>query len=151
MEATDQSRKVARELLSTARRRPRFGNGGDVENLVVRAKLRQRQRLEAARIDRVQMLEKVYPLEAIDFDPDFDRASRADGTRDALFEGFVGFDKIMKQFQGYQQMANGLRRLEIDPRTQIPWAFVFKGPPGTGKTCVMLFLSHCTRRNTDRI
>lgn len=134
MQASAKAKVVARELLSTARRRPRFGQGGDVENLVIRAKVRQRQRLEAEGIDRIQMLQEPHPLEAIDFDPDYDRASRADGNRDALFDGFVGFDKIMKQFQGYQQMASGLRRLQIDPRTHIPWAFVFKGPPGTGKT-----------------
>ncbi|KAI3585447.1 hypothetical protein IWW34DRAFT_801302 [Fusarium oxysporum f. sp. albedinis] len=34
----------------------------------------------------------------------------------------------------YQKMANGMRRYGLDPKPHIPWAFVFKGPPGTGKT-----------------
>lgn len=132
--ASEHGRSVARDFLSRARTRPTFGNGGDVENLLARARLRQRERLEAAGIDRIQMLQGQYPLEPVDFDPDYDRASRADSNRNSLFEEFVGFDKIMKQFQEYQQMTKGLRRLQIDPRTHIPWAFVFKGPPGTGKT-----------------
>ncbi|KAI1078946.1 P-loop containing nucleoside triphosphate hydrolase protein [Whalleya microplaca] len=52
----------------------------------------------------------------------------------ALFEGFIGFEKIVGQFQGYQHMVEGMRRFKIDPKPHIPWAFVFKGPPGTGKT-----------------
>jgi SpoVK/Ycf46/Vps4 family AAA+-type ATPase len=52
----------------------------------------------------------------------------------ALFDNFVGFDKIVKQFQGYQRTVANMRRHDIHPRSHIPWAFVFKGPLGTGKT-----------------
>lgn len=129
---SDHGKRVAREVLGRMRIRPRFGNGGDVENLIGRAKVRQRERLEAAGADRFTMDQ--LPLEPEDFDEDYDRASRANEHRDSLFEGFVGFDKIIKQFEGYQQMADGMRQYDIDPRPHIPWAFVFKGPPGTGKT-----------------
>ena len=129
---SEHGKRTAREVLARMRIRPRFGNGGDIENLIGRAKLRQRERLEAAGVDRFELDQ--LPLEAADFDEDYDRASRADEHRNSLFEGFVGFDKIIQQFQGYQQMADGMRRYNIDPRPHIPWAFVFKGPPGTGKT-----------------
>jgi hypothetical protein len=132
IQVSEYGKKVARECLSRMRVRPGFGNGGDVNNLVVRAKLRQRERLEVAGVDRFEM--DGMPLEAEDFDPDYDRAAHADGHRKSLFQDFVGFDKIVTQFQGYQQMADGMRRYDIDPRPHIPWAFIFKGPPGTGKT-----------------
>ncbi|KAH8649281.1 P-loop containing nucleoside triphosphate hydrolase protein [Xylariales sp. PMI_506] len=129
---SEQGRKTAREVLSKMRVRPGFGNGGDVMNLAGRAKLRQRERLEAKGISRWEM--NGMEMEPEDFDPDYDRATRADEHRNSLFEGFVGFEKIVAQFQGYQHMADGMRQYDIDPRPHIPWAFIFKGPPGTGKT-----------------
>ncbi|KAK8058398.1 hypothetical protein PG994_008846 [Apiospora phragmitis] len=130
--ASEHARKVAHEILSRMCIRPRFGNGVDVENLLARAKLRQRDGLEAAGIDRFDMHH--HPLEASDFDPDYDRSLGADKDRDELFEEFIGFETIVAQFSGYQKMTDGMRRHGIDPRPYVPWAFVFKGPPGTGKT-----------------
>ncbi|CAG9984232.1 unnamed protein product [Clonostachys byssicola] len=125
-------RKTALDVLRKMRTRPRFGNAGEVESLLSRASLRQVGRLRAANVYPVDMSD--HPLEAVDFDPDFDRASRADQARDGLFKDFVGFEKITERFRRYQKMADGMRRYNIDPRPHIPWAFVFKGPPGTGKT-----------------
>ncbi|RKK45631.1 hypothetical protein BFJ67_g8653 [Fusarium oxysporum f. sp. cepae] len=61
-------------------------------------------------------------------------SKRADENRNALFEDLVGFEQITDRFRKYQKMANGMRRYGLDPKPHIPWAFVFKGPPGTGKT-----------------
>ncbi|RKK82176.1 hypothetical protein BFJ71_g15360 [Fusarium oxysporum] len=61
-------------------------------------------------------------------------SKRADENRNALFEDLVGFEQITDRFRKYQKMANGMRRYGLDPKLHIPWAFVFKGPPGTGKT-----------------
>lgn len=135
-EATAHAKKVARDVLSRMSERPKFGNAGDVASLLARAKLRHAERLEAAGGTADGCSEESYAvtLEPEDFDPDCDRASRADQNRDSLFSGFVGFEKIVNQFRQYQLMANGIRKHEIDPRPHIPWAFVFKGPPGTGKT-----------------
>ncbi|CAH0055480.1 unnamed protein product [Clonostachys solani] len=125
-------RKAALDVLRKMRTRPRFGNAGEVESLLSRANLRQVGRLRATRLYPVDKSD--HPLEAEDFDPDFDRATRADQARHGLFKDFVGFEKITERFRRYQKMADGMRRYNIDPRPHIPWAFVFKGPPGTGKT-----------------
>ncbi|VUC31534.1 unnamed protein product [Clonostachys rosea] len=125
-------RKTALEVLRKMRTRPRFGNAGEVESLLSRANLRKIGRLRAQKLYPADMSD--HPLEAEDFDPDFDRASRADQARHGLFKDFVGFEKITERFKRYQKMADGMRRYNIDPRPHIPWAFVFKGPPGTGKT-----------------
>lgn len=130
--ATKHSRKIVHEVLSKMRIRPRFGNGADVENLLTRAKLRQRGRLEANGVDRFDL--RPYPLEAPDFDPDYDRSLNADKERDKLFEQYVGLEKVISQFNDYQKITDGMRRRSIDPRPHVPWAFVFKGLPGMGKT-----------------
>ncbi|CAH0057679.1 unnamed protein product [Clonostachys solani] len=131
--ASDHALKVARQVLSRNRTRPRFGNGGDVENLACRARLRQVERLRALNENYMFEMQE-DPLGPEDFDPDFDRSSRADQNRDDVFRGMVGFEEIVKQFRGYQKMADGMQLFAVDPRPHIPWAFVFKGPPGTGKT-----------------
>ena len=46
----------------------------------------------------------------------------------------VGFDPIVQQLRTYQRIAAGMRAKGIDPRPHIPFTFVFRGPPDTGKT-----------------
>lgn len=134
--ATEQAKRVAREVLSRASERPKFGNAGDVENLLARARLRRAERIKATggTADACDDEAYVVTLEPEDFDPDYDQASHTDQNRDFLFSGLVGFKKIVNQFRQYQLMADGMRKHQIDPRPHIPWAFIFKGPPGTGKT-----------------
>lgn len=74
------------------------------------------------------------PIEPEDFDTDWDRHTRAIANTRALFNGFIGFDEIIGKFESYQYMAQGMRLRGIDPRPYIPFTYVFKGPPGTGKT-----------------
>ncbi|VUC35400.1 unnamed protein product [Clonostachys rosea] len=131
--ASDHALKVARQVLGRNRTKPNFGNGGDVENLVCRARLRQFERRRTLNENCMFEMQK-YPLEPQDFDSDFDRSERADKKRDDVFRGMVGFEEIVNQFRGYQKMADGMKIFGVDPRPHIPWAFVFKGPPGTGKT-----------------
>ncbi|KAF5243341.1 hypothetical protein FAUST_2910 [Fusarium austroamericanum] len=132
--ATDEADVVARETLSRMSRRPNFGNGGDVENLLSRAKVHRITRLKGSNIDFADFHKQA--LQPQDFDPDFDRPRRADEHRNSLFQDFVGFDSIIGQFRGYQKMADGMRRCGVDPKSFIPWTFIFSGPPGTGKTYI---------------
>ncbi|EXA44124.1 hypothetical protein FOVG_05627 [Fusarium oxysporum f. sp. pisi HDV247] len=87
---TDEAFKVARDMLSRMRRRPNFGNGGDVETLLNRANLRRIRRLKQS-ISQFWKFTR-QPLEPVDFDPDFNRSKRADENRNALFEDFVGLN-----------------------------------------------------------
>lgn len=131
LEMTKDARAVSRQVLSRMRINPKFGNAGDVENLLNQAKVRINTRIRCASrgLGSVQVA-----LEPGDIDPQWDRALRADKNRAALFEDFVGFKKIVKRFEGYQLLVDGMRLHGIDPKPHIPWAFIFKGPPGTGKT-----------------
>ncbi|KAF2837532.1 P-loop containing nucleoside triphosphate hydrolase protein [Patellaria atrata CBS 101060] len=127
-DATDQGKKVAMEMLKRAHNRPHFGNAGEVDILLNAAKSRHQQRLSTGKT------KKQATLEAHDFDEDFDRGQRAETNIKLLFEGVVGCEDIIAQLERYQQTGKNLKLLDIDPREQIPFNFLFRGPPGTGKT-----------------
>ncbi|KAM0545415.1 hypothetical protein ACHAPJ_011320 [Fusarium lateritium] len=130
--ASEQSLKVARCMLSRMRTGPKFGNASAVQNLLVQAKIRRMRRLKNASIAFADM--QLYEITAKDFDPDCKRWFSSNTSNKDLFQGFVGFDQISGQFERYQKIASGMRRHNIDPRPHIPSSFIFKGPPGTGKT-----------------
>jgi SpoVK/Ycf46/Vps4 family AAA+-type ATPase len=132
LEATPEAKEVTREMLSMARHRPNFGNGGHVENLLSRAKARYQ-----ARVSSMDISDEAEPfLEPHDFDPDYARDMQARERCDELFRDMRGCDYVVAQFQGYQDTFTRLKMRGYDPRPYIPLTFVFKGPPGTGKTTV---------------
>ncbi|GAP90247.1 putative nfx1-type zinc finger-containing protein 1 protein [Rosellinia necatrix] len=73
-------------------------------------------------------------LERADFDPEWNRGASASERCKELFEGLIGFEGIIDKFQGFQKTAANMRLNNKDPRESIPFTYVFKGPPGTGKT-----------------
>ncbi|KAL8364569.1 hypothetical protein RB595_003720 [Gaeumannomyces hyphopodioides] len=130
--ASDEAIRVAENMLAIARHRPNFGNGGDVGNLVdaVQAACSSR----CARVDGDEDLDMTLLPE--DFDPDWRRDTVARERCADLFGDMEGIQDIIDEFQRYQAMAARLRTRGHDPRRHIPWALVFRGPPGTGKTTV---------------
>lgn len=125
--ATGQGKRVALEVLARERNRPNFGNGGAVENLLSKAKAGFQKRASEGKA-----MKKL--LEAVDFDEAFDRAERQDTNVAMLFEGEVGRDKVVAFLQALQGRVRQLRSLDLDSREEIPFSFLFRGPPGTGKT-----------------
>ncbi|KAK1827523.1 P-loop containing nucleoside triphosphate hydrolase protein, partial [Podospora conica] len=124
--------RVAEEMLSIARHRPCFGNGGDVENLVHAAQAARNARCARVAAD-AELDMRLMPE---DFDADWQRTLDATRRCADAFVGMQGMGDIIAQFQRYQVMATRLRARGHDPRAHIPWALVFRGPPGTGKTTV---------------
>ncbi|CAG7555761.1 unnamed protein product [Fusarium equiseti] len=123
--ATERGKSVALEVLNRARNRPNFGNAGEIDILLGRAQASHQQRVSSGRIKRHGT------LEAIDFDEDHDRAEK--GTDVAkLFAGDIGRDHLVSILEGYQKRVREAKQLEVDP--EIPFNFLFRGPPGTGKT-----------------
>ncbi|EGO03446.1 hypothetical protein SERLA73DRAFT_165136 [Serpula lacrymans var. lacrymans S7.3] len=129
--ATEKAEDVAIEMLSRARNRPNFGNAGEVENILGQAKGRYQTRQATLPVSK-RSFDVV--LEPQDFDPDFDRNENASTNLVKLFEDIVGSEDIIKKLGEYQQIARTMKAKGIDPRQHIPTNFVFKGPPGTGKT-----------------
>ncbi|PBK69035.1 P-loop containing nucleoside triphosphate hydrolase protein [Armillaria solidipes] len=129
LQATVEAKKVALEVLNRAKIRPHFGNAGEVENLLSKAKTNYISRIRGTQPSVVDTV-----FQPADFDPDFDRGSHADDNLDDLFKDVVGCDGIVSKLRKYQKTASAGRRKGHDVRDLIPTSFVFKGPPGTGKT-----------------
>lgn len=129
--ASSRAISVAIDVLGRARNGLNFGNGGDVESLISKAK-RNYQARQSALLPADRQID--FTFEPIDFDLDYDRASSAGTNLLQLFKGVIGCDAIINKLDGFLQAAKGMRAQGIDPRGQIPMNFIFKGPPGTGKT-----------------
>ncbi|PYI10434.1 putative AAA family ATPase [Aspergillus sclerotiicarbonarius CBS 121057] len=125
-ETTPTGRKVALEVLARARNRPHFGNAGEIDILLNNAKISHQRRLSTA-----SQSANSSRLEPEDFDKEFDRADRSETDIPKLFSGVVGCEKIIQQLEGYRQTVKNMRELDMDPRDQVPFNFLFKGPPGT--------------------
>lgn len=122
--ATDQAKRVAMDVLKRARNRPNFGNAGEVDILLNSAKARHQQRRSASKV------KNSATLEAIDMDSEFDRGERAVTNVRMLFEGVVGCNELVAQLEGYQKTVANMKARDMDPREQIPFNFLFRGPPG---------------------
>ncbi|KAA8572099.1 hypothetical protein EYC84_002022 [Monilinia fructicola] len=129
--ATTDAVSVAIDLLGRARNGLNFGNGGEVENLISRAKQNYQSRQSKLPADQRSI---DFVFEPQDFDPDFDRAAGAETNLRELFKGVMGCDSIIAKLEGYLRVAKRMKKLGKDPTTHIPMNFIFKGPPGTGKT-----------------
>ncbi|KAG5917771.1 hypothetical protein E4U42_007121 [Claviceps africana] len=125
---TKTAEQVALDMLDRARNRPNFGNAGEIDILLNDAKSRHQSRLSAGKTKRISV------LEAVDFDEDHDRVQRSETNVAELFSGTVGCENVVKTLQGYQDTVRGMLSLGMDPRDTIPFTFLFRGPPGTGKS-----------------
>ncbi|KAG1720035.1 P-loop containing nucleoside triphosphate hydrolase protein, partial [Suillus occidentalis] len=132
LEATDSAKQVASDLLNRAKNRPNFGNAGEVENMLGLAKSRYQKRQASVPPD--QRSDVIF--EPQDFDPDWDRDRNAAANLTKLFGDLVGCDDIVKKLGDYQKIARAMKATGVDMRKQIPTSFIFKGPPGTGKTTI---------------
>lgn len=125
--ATPPAIATAIDVLARLRNGLNFGNGGDVENLISKAKgayqLRQsRLPTEERSID--------FVFEPQDFDPDYNRAVSAQTNLQELFKDVIGCAGIVEKLGGFLKVAKGMRAQGLDPQGQIPMSFIFKGPPG---------------------
>ena len=131
LDATKEAKDVAISVLSRARQGPNFGNAGEVENMISHAKASQQSR-QYVKLHSARSTDIIF--EPQDFDAKFDRSARADVNCRELFKDTIGCNDIVDKFEGFVRTVNAMRMRGIDPREHIPFNFIFKGPPGTGKT-----------------
>lgn len=110
------------ESLRRARNQLHFGNAGEVDILLNRAKQHHQQRCK--RDDLVHN----NALEAEDFDLTFGQHSTSIVE---LFRHSIGQDGIIGRLEQIQRVVVSLKARDLDPRARIPYNFVFCGPPGT--------------------
>ena len=127
-QATKSAKEVAMEMLNRARNRPNFGNAGEVDIILNTAKARHQARFSRGEAKSSHLLEPV------DFDENFNRAEKSVTNVRMLFEATVGCDRTVEILEGYQQTVRTMKELGMDPKESIPFNFLFRGPPGTGKT-----------------
>ncbi|ESZ94905.1 NFX1-type zinc finger-containing protein 1 [Sclerotinia borealis F-4128] len=135
LKAAPHAISIAIDLLGRARNGLNFGNGGEVENLLSRAKHNYQSRQSKLPVNERSVN---FEFEPQDFDPDFDRAANAEINLKELFEGVIGCNSIVAKLDGYLKVARNMKRARKSPRSHIPMNFIFKGPPGTGKTTTAL-------------
>ncbi|RYP89995.1 hypothetical protein DL770_003898 [Monosporascus sp. CRB-9-2] len=126
--ATGQAKDVAMDMLDRARNRPNFGNAGEIDIILNDAKAKHQSRFSRGEAKLADT------LEAIDLDENFDRAQGSETDIQKLFEGTVGSEDIVNLLLGYQDTVRKMKALDMDPKENIPFNFLFRGPPGTGKT-----------------
>lgn len=127
--ASEEAKKVAMEVLGRARNRQNFGNAGEIDILLDRAKAAQQIRLSDLK-GNGSSTSPIAEFKEVDFDPDYDRQDRAESNIEAEFTDFVGADALVAKFQAYQRIAQNSKDVGLDPREQIPFNFIFRGPPG---------------------
>ncbi|KAJ6261683.1 hypothetical protein Dda_2481 [Drechslerella dactyloides] len=127
LKASSEAREVAIQKISQKRQKPNFGNAGEVENLLNVAKERMLKR-------QLESDDPVTELLTTDFDPDHDRGNPANTDLRELFKDLIGVDDVYQRFEDYQTTSIIMRRRGLDPKDHTPMLFIFKGPPGTGKT-----------------
>lgn len=125
--ATPQAISTAIDVLSRLRNGLNFGNGGEVENLISKAKANYQARQSALPAAQRSI---DFIFEPQDFDPQYDRASNAETNIEKLFQGVVGCEGIVSKLDGFLKEAKGMRAQGLEPRGKIPMNFIFKGPPG---------------------
>lgn len=127
LDATEEAKKVAIKVLARERDRPNFGNAGAVENLISHAKQLEHKRRSLTHPPTFDPDVTFLPQ---DFDEEHGRASGAEASCRELFADIVGCEKLICQLEKYQIIARNMNAQGLDPRSQIPFNFIFKGPPG---------------------
>ncbi|TAQ87322.1 hypothetical protein B7494_g4359 [Chlorociboria aeruginascens] len=129
--ATESAVKVALGVLEKRKKALNFGNAGEVDNLISQAKSRYQNRMAEI---LSSTSEPNWIFEPKDFDPEFDREESATTNLRKLFSDVVGFEQIIRRLETYQKANLAMKLRGLKPQGFIPTTFVFKGPPGTGKT-----------------
>ena len=121
-EASANAMRYIMESLRRARNQLHFGNAGEVDILLDRAKLHHQRRCKRDELAHDNV------LEAEDFDVTFGQHSNSIVE---LFQDSFEQDGFVARLEQIRGVVVSLRARDLDPRSRVPYNFVFCGPPGT--------------------
>ena len=137
---TPEAKKLAMEKLNIAKQQPRFGNGGEIDNLLGRAMANFRKRFnDVAPPPEGQSGDVCFEPE--DIDPMFKEVFQVEDRIDSLFNGLTDVQDLKDCFRGLARRSTSLRSNGRNPRRFMPFHFIFKGTESTGKKTVAKKLS----------
>ncbi|KAJ5827330.1 P-loop containing nucleoside triphosphate hydrolase protein [Penicillium robsamsonii] len=122
------ARSAALAVLRHAMMSPQFGNASEVDTLLHKALFS----LDKRCMDDPQSATLV--LEPEDFSTDWNRVSDAEAVCERLFQDMVGCESVISELLEDTRVARKAAARNLDPHDYISFNYVFKGPPGTGKT-----------------
>ena len=125
------------EVLEKQKMMPNFGNGGEVVNLLSKAETNRMGRMRGESRSPAEIASD-RTLLPVDFDPESVAKGAEERRRklDSLFTDLVGCESVFEKFHEIKKTIEFLQSRVKDPRDDVPFSFVFAGPPGTGKTTV---------------
>ncbi|KAG8626459.1 hypothetical protein KVT40_005404 [Elsinoe batatas] len=138
LDATEDARQACVGLLSKLRRKPNFGNAGEVENLLTEAKQRYMNRQRA--LPAQQRSEDVI-FSPQDFDRDFGRSSNAVESCKALFADTVNSEEIVDKLTRYIRGYQNAQKTGMDPLDVVPFNFTTTARKMGKVFCDMGFLA----------
>ncbi|KAF9021144.1 P-loop containing nucleoside triphosphate hydrolase protein [Hymenopellis radicata] len=100
LDATPEAKATAIEVLNRSKMRPNFGNGGEVENMLGKAKTNFMNRVRGTMQDSDTVV-----FQAADFDPDYNRSVQAQDKLSDLFQDVVGCEEIVRKLSSFQKIA----------------------------------------------
>lgn len=139
-----QNEAALREVLSICRLRPSFDSICFIERLILHVESHHSTRVKLTDVDgRDKEEEALQPSDIYSVIVSFS----AEGTGQfgastqfvsTFFDGLMGLDQVAQIFEEIYVMASNMGQARLqDPRPYIPYLFLFRGPPGTGKTSVL--------------
>ncbi|KAK5113595.1 hypothetical protein LTR85_010824 [Meristemomyces frigidus] len=132
---TDEAKTVAMDLLQLAKQRKNFGNGGEVDIVLGRAKSNMKTRFSKMSSEERRHA-GVFCFQPEDFDPDWQQVLHLEEHVPGLLMGMIGVDDVRDRLISLTGRATRLRKHGCDPAALMPFCFAFKGPRGTGKRTV---------------
>jgi replication-associated recombination protein RarA len=125
------------EVLEKQKMMPNFGNGGAVVNLLSKAVTNRMGRMRRENRSTVEIASDRTFL-PVDFDPESVAEGAEERRRrlDSLFADLVGCKSVFEKLHEIKKTIEFSQSQGRDPRDDVPFSFVFAGPPGTGKTTV---------------
>lgn len=137
--ASDEAVAAARGIFGRALMRPNFTNVGAIDTALSTAKMNYEER-QLRMAPGQQACDG--QLEAVDFDPDFDRGSRLGHDGCSQLHGLVN-GTVVDKLVGYQKRCAMARKHDLNVRDHVPTNFVFKGFSGLLQLPVAKTVVHC--------